>query len=632
MITISQSAYSQWLCPWENRLPITITETSSTDLSDHQVRIDIAFQTGMKGDFSDLRFTSANGTTTLDFWVEYYEDSTSAIAWVEIPSLPNSSSIDIYLYYGNPSATNASNADNTFVFFDDFSTWSGWSDYGTGVVQHDTTKFSDTKVLSKLSKCDPNGGYKEIGATLSEFRLIAREIRLNEGGTGCSWNRYGLENQDYNGYNIRRNADGAGTNKFGFERRNSGSHSNVNDANFNQPRENWYRTELRRCEATTNNISSTLYNDDRTVIGSRTGTDTTYDTFDRLTIRGGFPYYVDFMAVAKYTCSDPTYVIGTLEQDVPTASCQDITIELDNNGAVAITANDIDNGSSNQCGFDTMTISKTDFDCSDIGSSIINFTATDIYGNTASCTANVTVEDNLAPSIDCPDDITITANTTTCAAIVNWDAVAINDNCGLDEWKSNFEPGDTFPIGITTVTYQASDLSGNTNNCSFTITVVSTSVNPVISITDNSGNTNNDGLICSGDDATLDVGAGYDTYSWSTSETTSGISVSASNTYSITVTDNIGCTGTASTNITALALPEAGTCNVVHDHCMEGTGSLELQVSGGTAPYQFSWTPNEGSTSSNTINNSGEKAIINNITGGTTISITVTDANGCSIQ
>jgi hypothetical protein len=47
----------------------------------------------------------------------------------------------------------------------------------------------------------------------------------------------------------------------------------------------------------------------------------------------------------------------TIEDNVaPTAICQDITVQLDANGEVVITAADIDNGSNDNCGAVTLTI------------------------------------------------------------------------------------------------------------------------------------------------------------------------------------------------------------------------------------------------------------------------------------
>ena len=62
---------------------------------------------------------------------------------------------------------------------------------------------------------------------------------------------------------------------------------------------------------------------------------------------------------------------------------------------------------------------------------------------------------------------------------------------------------------------------------------------PVITVTDNSGVANNDGILCAGATATL-TASGGGTYLWSTGATTAAITTGAAGTYTVTVT-NLGC-------------------------------------------------------------------------------------------
>jgi len=98
---------------------ITLTNSGAAQ-TDYAVKISLTYSTNMNADFSDLRFTNSGGTN-LDFWIEKSTASTSATVWVEVDSLAGTSTTEIYMYYGNASATSASNGENTFPFFDDFS-------------------------------------------------------------------------------------------------------------------------------------------------------------------------------------------------------------------------------------------------------------------------------------------------------------------------------------------------------------------------------------------------------------------------------------------------------------------------------------------------------------------------------
>ncbi|HSH67638.1 MAG TPA: SBBP repeat-containing protein, partial [Bacteroidia bacterium] len=62
--------------------------------------------------------------------------------------------------------------------------------------------------------------------------------------------------------------------------------------------------------------------------------------------------------------------------------------------------------------------------------------------------------------------------------------------------------------------------------------------------------------ICEGGSVTLDAGAGYTNYQWSNGATTQQMTVSATGTYSVTVTNTAGCSGTASITLSKVVKPE----------------------------------------------------------------------------
>ena len=76
----------------------------------------------------------------------------------------------------------------------------------------------------------------------------------------------------------------------------------------------------------------------------------------------------------------------------PIATCKNITLQLDENGNAKLNANDVDNGSSDNCGIETMTVSPSSFSCSNAGRNEVIFTVTDYQGNSATCITEVTVE------------------------------------------------------------------------------------------------------------------------------------------------------------------------------------------------------------------------------------------------
>src|SRR5207247_195049 len=89
-----------------------------------------------------------------------------------------------------------------------------------------------------------------------------------------------------------------------------------------------------------------------------------------------------------------------------------------------------------------------------------------------------TVNDTQPPTITCPANIN-TAATTSCppattSGPVNFTVIA-SDNCpGVtiackDQNNQPVTSGQSFPVGTTTVTCTATDTSGNTASCSFTV-------------------------------------------------------------------------------------------------------------------------------------------------------------------
>lgn len=167
-----------------------------------------------------------------------------------------------------------------------------------------------------------------------------------------------------------------------------------------------------------------------------------------------------------------------LDKTPPTVITKNITINLNAGGTAAITASQVNNGSTDNCGIASINVSKTSFDCSNTGANTVTLTVTDNQGNVGTATATVTVVDNIFPVISCPGNISINA-TSGAGAVVTYATPVGTDNCSVTTTRSaGFASGATFPIGVTTVTHMATDASGNTTNCSFTVTV--TGLAPVI--------------------------------------------------------------------------------------------------------------------------------------------------------
>jgi len=143
------------------------------------------------------------------------------------------------------------------------------------------------------------------------------------------------------------------------------------------------------------------------------------------------------------------------------------------------------------------------------------------------------------------------------------------------------------------------DANGCTGMASTTVTIISQP--PVVITATGSG--------CNGS-MTLSAGT-YNSYQWSTGATTSSITVTASGTYSVTVMNSNGCSGTGSLLVNINA-PVSATITGPSSICSGGQATLSA---GTFSAYHWS---NGASSSSITITAAG------------TYSVTVTNANGCT--
>ena len=145
------------------------------------------------------------------------------------------------------------------------------------------------------------------------------------------------------------------------------------------------------------------------------------------------------------------------------------TIYLDASGGAGITVNEIDNGSSDNCSIANRSLSKTNFDCSELGANTIYLIVTDVNGNIDSASALITVLDTIKPTIvTSPSDIALGY----CDAAYSYASPTGDDNCSVTVTQvAGLPSGSTFPVGITVNTFEISDPSGNTVLTSFTVDI-----------------------------------------------------------------------------------------------------------------------------------------------------------------
>ncbi len=157
----------------------------------------------------------------------------------------------------------------------------------------------------------------------------------------------------------------------------------------------------------------------------------------------------------------------------PTAICQNINAYLDGAGNATITAADIDGGSSDNCGIASLSASQTAFTCADLGANNVTLTVTDGNSNSDNCVAVVTVLDTISPTVTCPGNQTETPNASCQFTLPDYTGLATaTDNCTASPTITQSPAAGTVISGTTTITLTADDGNGNTNDCTFDVTLV----------------------------------------------------------------------------------------------------------------------------------------------------------------
>ncbi len=185
-------------------------------------------------------------------------------------------------------------------------------------------------------------------------------------------------------------------------------------------------------------------------------------------------------------------------------------------------------------------------------------------------------------------------------------------------WSQAGLPNSPTATGLAAATYTVTvtDASGCTNSASAS---VSNSNGPVVtldsSINATCGNPN--GSIT----FTSTGGTGALTYTWSqaglpNSPTATGL---AAGTYTVTVTDALGCLDIESATITDSTLPTASVGTITPASCGQADGAASVVASGGSGGYSYSWSQDL------TLNSSSATDLAVG-----SYTVTVTDSNGCT--
>ncbi|MEL7120964.1 MAG: hypothetical protein AAFO07_16040, partial [Bacteroidota bacterium] len=162
----------------------------------------------------------------------------------------------------------------------------------------------------------------------------------------------------------------------------------------------------------------------------------------------------------------------TVEDKVaPEPTCNDLTVQLDADGAASIRETDVLNTIIEVCGVESVEIDENTFSCSEVGTQIVTLTAKDVNNNEGTCTSNVEVQDKIKPEAVCNNlTVQLDANGNGSITIQDVDGGS-TDACGIANLildKTDFDCSD---IGTQSITLTVMDNNDNEDTCPATITV-----------------------------------------------------------------------------------------------------------------------------------------------------------------
>ena len=586
LFALPQAAQAQCFNGFQFRAPVTLNYQGNDTLTDFQVKLSFDSQAlisagQMRSDAGDLRFTGGDCCTPLCYYIEDGVNTTNTTVWVKVDQIMGGAN-SIVMVYGDSSATDASDADCTFEFWDDF------NDASLNTTKWETRgSFSNITESGGNLSITGNGNWEYLRSRTSWSTPISINYRYQAQGTAVSTglilgytgtdNRYTFRATGGN-VGITHDPDVSGGNSWftqsypavPFPSGTTYEYTAVPEINANSI------NMLSFCNNSTNNCNTTA-----TPLTQYSGS-SFYIGFSSW--NSGHTGIYDYIWVTKYSPNALTATVGSALSVPPRALagvdsvfyCSGASLTLD--AGAGFSSYLWQNGDTSQTTSAQM-------------GGLYTVTTVDGLGCTSTDSVEVTALASPVPAI-APGD------TSTCGA------VSLTFSTGQTWAAYNWSNGDTSQSITTsmggTYTVEVTDANGCTGMDTVTYTVLAPPA-PQIS---------GDTVACEGSAITLDAGSGFAAYDWSTTDQTQTTDVTTAGSYTVTVTDANGCTGTDTYAVSFLANP-APTVSTVGD----------TLFSSSAASYQ--WMLN-----GNAINGATDSMYIPFASGA--YSVMVTYANGCS--
>ena len=193
------------------------------------------------------------------------------------------------------------------------------------------------------------------------------------------------------------------------------------------------------------------------------------------------------------SCGNATPVLQTLnvvDTQAPTITCGSTINASTDAGLCSATLMITPPSATDNCGAATVSfVSRSDMAALNApfpkGTTTITWKATDANGLMSTCTQDVVVSDNQAPTVTAPSNVSVNADAGSCSALLSAAQIgsaSVSDNCpgpygapiaSLSSGGPEIVFPYAFPTGNTTIYWRASDASGNVGESTQIVTVSS---------------------------------------------------------------------------------------------------------------------------------------------------------------
>jgi hypothetical protein len=164
--------------------------------------------------------------------------------------------------------------------------------------------------------------------------------------------------------------------------------------------------------------------------------------------------------------------VTIIDSMAPSIITKDFIVTLDAQGKGTLKVEDIDNGSTDNCGIKSKTLSKTSFDCSNAGKVEVIYTIEDNKGNKAERKLQITVAENTKPTLKLKDNLSFILDKDGFVKLTTDQIVAeTTDNCGIKQTTLSKVSFNCSNVGKNEITVTTTDNSGNISTATASITI-----------------------------------------------------------------------------------------------------------------------------------------------------------------